>query len=89
MSLRRSILKVSAYFDVFDYPLTADEIGFFMDREISVNALKAALDKLTNTPEKVAADQLAALTAKVAAMEAANAAQAAVSQQPQANTPAS
>lgn len=51
--------------------------------------LEAALNKLTNTPEKVAADQLAALTAKVAAMEAANAAQAAVSQQTQANTTAS
>jgi hypothetical protein len=47
MSLRPSILKVSAYFDVFDYPLTAEEIGFFMDREIPIAELKTALDTLT------------------------------------------
>jgi hypothetical protein len=47
MSMRSSILKVLAYFDIFDYPVTADEILFFMDREVSLIDLKAELEALT------------------------------------------
>jgi hypothetical protein len=48
MPLRSSILKVLAYFDLFDYPVTADEILFFLDKEVSSTELKAELDVLTH-----------------------------------------
>ena len=46
--MRPSILKVLAYFDLFDYPVTTDEILFFMDQEVSLIDLKAELDALTH-----------------------------------------
>jgi hypothetical protein len=46
--MKSSILKVLAYFDLFDYPVTADEILFFMDREVSLIDLKAELEALTH-----------------------------------------
>ena len=48
MPMKSSILKVLAYFDLFDYPVTADEILFFMDREVSAIDLKAELEALTH-----------------------------------------
>ncbi len=48
MHMRPSILKVLTYFDLFDYPVTADEILFFMDKEVSPIGLKAELDVLAN-----------------------------------------
>jgi len=47
MPMKSSILKVLAYFDLFDYPVTADEILFFMDKEVSLIDLKAELEALT------------------------------------------
>ncbi|HEY6899965.1 MAG TPA: hypothetical protein VI233_04955 [Puia sp.] len=47
MPMRLSILKVLAYFDLFDYPVTADEILYFLDKEVSAIDLQAALDTLT------------------------------------------
>lgn len=46
--MKSSILKVLAYFDLFDYPVTTDEILFFMDQEVSLIDLKAELDALTH-----------------------------------------
>lgn len=46
MPLRPSILKVVAYFDLFNYPVTLEEICFFMDREAPVSALTPELDAL-------------------------------------------
>lgn len=45
--MQSSILKVLAYFDLFDYPVTADEILFFLDKEVSPARLKTELDLLT------------------------------------------
>jgi hypothetical protein len=49
MLLRPSILKVVAYFDLFSYPVSMEEIRFFLDRE---------------TPESILAPELEALVAK-------------------------
>ena len=45
MPLRTSILKVLAYFDLFNYPVTAEEIRFFLDREIPESDLQAGLER--------------------------------------------
>lgn len=42
-----SILKVLAYFDLFNYPLSRAEIGWFADIEMSEKTLQDALDSLT------------------------------------------
>jgi hypothetical protein len=44
--LKSSILKVLAYFDLFDYPLLVNEIHFMMDRQVDRNELLAGLDEL-------------------------------------------
>ncbi|MES1160485.1 MAG: nucleotidyltransferase domain-containing protein, partial [Bacteroidota bacterium] len=46
MPLRPSILKVIAYFDLFNYPVSLEEIRFFMDREAPASALSSELDAL-------------------------------------------
>jgi hypothetical protein len=49
MQLRHSILKVLAYFDLFDYPLTGEDIVFFLDREVErlllYDELEAMIDE--------------------------------------------
>lgn len=42
----RSILKVLSYFDVFNYPLTKEEIQFFMPQEIEDSPISVALRQL-------------------------------------------
>lgn len=44
--LQESILKVVAYFDVFDYPVTAEEILRFMDKPCSEQKLQHSLKSL-------------------------------------------
>ncbi|NII27262.1 hypothetical protein HB364_19390 [Pseudoflavitalea sp. X16] len=46
MKPENSILKVLAWFDLFNYPLTAAEIHFFLDRQLPKEELKAALGYL-------------------------------------------
>ncbi|HEY0680352.1 MAG TPA: hypothetical protein VGD17_18850 [Chitinophagaceae bacterium] len=46
--LRKSILKVLAYFDMFSYPLSATEIRLFLDRSTTEEELTAALDQLVS-----------------------------------------
>jgi len=46
MPLRPSILKVVAYFDLFSYPVTPEEIHFFLDREVPVSALASELEAM-------------------------------------------
>jgi len=47
MPLRASILKVLAYFDLFDYPVLAEEILYFLDIETEKPELNAELAVLT------------------------------------------
>lgn len=47
LNLKTSVLKVLAYFDLFDYPLSNEEIYLFLDRKIDGNDLKATLTRLT------------------------------------------
>jgi hypothetical protein len=43
--LQESILKVIAYFDIFYYPVTAQEIIYFMDKPCSLQKLQRALEE--------------------------------------------
>jgi hypothetical protein len=46
MPLHPSILKVVAYFDLFSYPVSLEEIHFFLDREVQETSLEAGLEAL-------------------------------------------
>src|SRR5882757_6279954 len=46
MPLRPSILKVVAYFDLFSYPVSLEEIRYFLDREAPESGLKSAIEAL-------------------------------------------
>jgi hypothetical protein len=46
VKIENSILKVLAYFDVFDYPINPGEIRAFLDQPVSENDLKSSLDQL-------------------------------------------
>jgi hypothetical protein len=48
-SLEISILKTVSYFDVFSYPLTSDEIIFFLDQPAEEKDINLALDYLVET----------------------------------------
>jgi hypothetical protein len=50
-SLEISILKTVAYFDVFAYPLTPDEIVFFLDRSATEEDIAGALKYLIQTKQ--------------------------------------
>lgn len=45
----RSIIKVLAYFDIFNYPLTVEEIGAFLDQPLPAALLTTALQRLVDT----------------------------------------
>ena len=42
-----SALKALVYFDLFDYPLTREEIGLFMDKRVADTDLDSAIAHLT------------------------------------------
>lgn len=44
--MKKSILKVLAYFDMFSYPLLKEEIRLFLDRSIQAGEMEWALDEL-------------------------------------------
>src|ERR1700755_343307 len=46
MALRSSIIRILAYFDLFDYPLSAREIHFFLDKEVPEGELRDELEAL-------------------------------------------
>lgn len=46
IQLRESILKVVAYFDLFNYPVTLEEIRHFLDQPVHGDVLPAALKSL-------------------------------------------
>jgi predicted nucleotidyltransferase len=46
MPARESVLKALAYFDIFHYPLTEEEIGSFLDRQSAKNELATLLTSL-------------------------------------------
>lgn len=46
MAFRSSIIRILAYFDLFDYPLSAQEIHFFLDKEVPEDELTAELEVL-------------------------------------------
>lgn len=43
---RESVLKALAYFDIFHYPLTKEEVRMFLDRRLTVNRLDTTLSSL-------------------------------------------
>jgi hypothetical protein len=45
-SLERSVLKVLAYFDMFNYPLLKEEVHFFLDHQVEAEEVTLALDQL-------------------------------------------
>jgi hypothetical protein len=47
MPLRHSVLKVLAYFDLFNYPVLAEEILYFLDQEAEWPGLVTELEALT------------------------------------------
>ena len=47
-SLERSIVKVLAYFDLFNYPVSEEEILFFLDQPVKRNELMPVLQQLTD-----------------------------------------
>src|SRR6478735_4033984 len=48
-SLEISILKTVSYFDVFAYPLTSNEIIYFLDQPATEREIYPALEYLVNT----------------------------------------
>jgi predicted nucleotidyltransferase len=46
-TLKTNVLKVLVYFDLFEYPLTCDEIYCFLDSKTDQNTLLANLEQLT------------------------------------------
>lgn len=46
LNLERSVLKVLAYFDMFNYPLLQEEVHFFLDRRVSADEVQKALKQL-------------------------------------------
>ncbi len=46
MQLRSSILKVIAYFDIFHYPLSQEDVLYFLDTEVEEYPVRAELDAL-------------------------------------------
>ena len=49
MEAENSILKTLAYFDMFLYPLTKEEIGLFLEQKIDQSAFLVALNQLQQT----------------------------------------
>lgn len=46
LPVKKSILKVLAYFDMFSYPLSTDEIRLFMDRTVQQDQLEYLLEEM-------------------------------------------
>jgi hypothetical protein len=46
MPLENSILKVLAYFDLFNYPISGEEVFFFLDTPVDKDALSATMEHL-------------------------------------------
>lgn len=44
----QSIIKTLAYFDIFNYPLTREEIYYFLDQQVELNAIEPVLQQLVN-----------------------------------------
>ena len=49
MNVSLSALKVLTYFDLFDYPLTREEIGLFLDQKTSPGELFGSLNQLAES----------------------------------------
>src|SRR5688572_16924359 len=45
-NLELSVLKVLAYFDLFNYPLLKEEVHFFLDHAVRKEAVDGAIDQL-------------------------------------------
>lgn len=45
----QTILKTLAYFEIFDYPLTVEEIRNFLDHSVSESAFRSALEQLVSS----------------------------------------
>ena len=44
-----SVLKALVYFDLFDYPLTIEEIGLFMDKKVTADELTQCVNRLKSS----------------------------------------
>jgi hypothetical protein len=49
VSIERSIIKVLAYFDLFNYPVSKEEIHYFLDQKVSEAEIAAVLKGLTES----------------------------------------
>src|SRR4051812_43396222 len=49
MNSSQSLLRVLVYFDLFDYPVTREEIGLFMDKCVSGPELDHTLNDLVDS----------------------------------------
>jgi len=68
-ALKKSILKVIAYFDIFNYPITYDEIKFFLDQPFKEVELQAALQWLTGNGVAYRINSFYSLKADYASVE--------------------
>jgi hypothetical protein len=69
VNIETSILKVISYFDIFNYPLSKDEIGLFLDQKVSANYLSIALQKLVDDKCLFSHDEFYSLHDKYAMVE--------------------
>lgn len=61
VQVENSILKTLAYFDMFLYPLTKEEIGLFLEQKTDQSALSIALDQLQQSSRIFCFDQFYSL----------------------------
>jgi len=69
LKLEESILKVLVYFDLFNYPLTPNEILVFIEQSLSPDELNNALSKLRTEGHVYALDEFISLQNNYALVE--------------------
>jgi len=52
LNLKRAIIEVVAFFDLFDFPLTISELQHYLDKQVSLMALGEALETIVEISNK-------------------------------------